>query len=234
MQAHGGTLFLDEIGDMPAAMQARLLRVLQERVVTPLGSSAAIPVNVRLICATHQRLRDLIQRKAFRDDLYYRLNGLTVRLPPLRDRSDVHEIVTRLLRAQGGPQWVLAPDVWQLMLDHPWPGNLRQLSNVLATAIAIAAPGTVIRTEHLPDDFLDDQDSADVGMAVAASPAMDAIPVRHTGAHQSLDDVATDAMQRALTRHRGNVSAAARELGVSRNTLYRKLPVLRTAMSPNT
>ena len=232
LQAHGGTLFLDEIGDMPAAMQARLLRVLQERAVTPLGSSATIPVNVRLICATHQRLRDLIQRKAFRDDLYYRLNGLTVRLPPLRDRSDVREIVTRLLRAQGGPQWALAPEVWQLMLDHRWPGNLRQLSNVLATAIAIAAPGTVIRGEHLPDDFLDDQDSADVGRAVAASPAIDVIPVRNTGAHQSLEDVATDAMQRALTRHRGNVSAAARELGVSRNTLYRKLPKTRLRSSP--
>ena len=235
LQAHGGTLFLDEIGDMPLAMQARLLRVLQERVVTPLGSGTSIPIDVRLICATHQRLRDLIVQKAFRDDLYYRLNGLTVRLPPLRDRSDVREIVTRLLRAQGGPDWSLSPDVWQLMLNHPWPGNLRQLSNVLATAIAIAAPEKLIRAEHLPDDFLDDLDPPAVATAAAVTAvgnAPGASPFRISGVHQSLDDVATDAMQRALARHRGNVSAAARELGVSRNTLYRNLPKTQLRSSP--
>ncbi len=224
LQAHGGTLFLDEIGDMPPAMQARLLRVLQERVVTPLGSSASIPVDVRLICATHQRLRDLIQKKTFRDDLYYRLNGLTVRLPPLRDRSDVKEIVTRLLLTQGGPQWTLAPDVWQLMLRHPWPGNLRQLSNVLATAIAITAPATEIQRTHLPDDFLDDANGLSAATAADSQPALPQIAV----ADGSLDHQATEAMQRALARHHGNVSAAARELGVSRNTVYRKLPASRS------
>lgn len=224
LQAHRGTLFLDEIGDMPFTMQARLLRVLQERVVTPLGSSTSIPVDIRLVCATHQRLRDLILRKTFRDDLYYRLNGLTVRLPPLRDRSDVREIVTRLLRAQGGPEWSLSPEVWQLMLNHPWPGNLRQLSNVLATAIAIAAPKREIRTEHLPDDFLDDRGASTIKDVHATTANALVTFTNCSGTHQSLDDVATDAMQRALARHRGNVSAAARELGVSRNTLYRKLP----------
>ena len=223
LQAHGGTLFLDEIGDMPSAMQARLLRVLQERVVTPLGSSASIPVDVRLICATHQRLRDLIQKKTFRDDLYYRLNGLTVRLPPLRDRTDVEEIVTRLLLTQGGTQWTLAPDVWQLMLSHPWPGNLRQLSNVLATAIAIAAPDTEIQREHLPDDFLDDAGHLRAATETDVQPALPQVAV----ADGSLDHQTTEAMQRALARHHGNVSAAARELGVSRNTLYRKLPASR-------
>ena len=226
LQAHGGTLFLDEIGDMPSAMQARLLRVLQERVVTPLGSSASIPVDVRLICATHQRLRELIQKKTFRDDLYYRLNGLTVRLPPLRDRTDVKEIITRLLLTHGGPQWLLAPDVWPLMLNHPWPGNLRQLSNVLATAIAIAAPDTEIRLEHLPDDFLDDAN--DVFAASTASVASPPAPPPVAVADGSLDQQATEAMQRALARHHGNVSAAARELGVSRNTVYRKLPASRS------
>lgn len=232
LQAHGGTLFLDEIGDMPLAMQARLLRVLQERVVTPLGSGASIPVDVRLICATHQRLRDLIVQKAFRDDLYYRLNGLTVRLPPLRDRSDVREIVTRLLRAQGGPEWSLSPEVWQLMLSHPWPGNLRQLSNVLATAIAIAAPEKQIRAEHLPDDFLDDLDTPDHSAISMAGASADANASGNSTVRQSLDDVATDAMQRALARHSGNVSAAARELGVSRNTLYRNLSKSQLRSSP--
>ncbi|MBC7711118.1 MAG: sigma-54-dependent Fis family transcriptional regulator [Rhizobacter sp.] len=222
LQAHGGTLFLDEIGDMPLTMQARLLRVLQERVVTPLGSSASIAVDIRLICATHQRLRDLIEHKQFRDDLYYRLNGLTVRLAPLRDRSDVKEIVSRLLLSLGGPQWTMTPDVWQQMLHHRWPGNLRQLSNVLATAVAIAGPNTLIELEHLPDDFLDGCDAEDG--ALISEPA----PHRSAGnseAHStSLDHLAAEAMHRALTRHGGNVSAAARELGVSRNTLYRRLP----------
>ena len=228
LQAHGGTLFLDEIGDMPSAMQARLLRVLQERVVTPLGSSASIPVDVRLICATHQRLRDLIQKKAFRDDLYYRLNGLTVRLPPLRNRTDVKEIVTRLLLTLGGPQWTLAPDVWRLMRCHPWPGNLRQLSNVLATAIAIATPDTVVQLEHLPDDFLDDIDSGRESLvALDKSDVVQSPQVGELVQDGSLDQLASEAMQRALTRHRGNVSAAARELGVSRNTVYRKLPTSR-------
>ena len=231
LQAHGGTLFLDEIGDMPLAMQARLLRVLQERVVTPLGSSASIPVDVRIICATHQRLRDLIQQKAFRDDLYYRLNGLTVRLPSLRSRSDVREIVTRLLLTHGGAQWTLSEHVWQLMLDHPWPGNLRQLSNVLATAVAIAAPDTQIRLEHLPDDFLDDAAESHRAPAVALVNVADA-PPNFAAADGSLNHLTTEAMQRALARHHGNVSAAARELGVSRNTLYRKVPASQKRPSP--
>ena len=223
LQANGGTLFLDEIGDMPSAMQARLLRVLQERVVTPLGSSASIPVDVRLICATHQRLRELIQQKVFRDDLYYRLNGLTVRLPPLRDRTDVREIVTRLLLTQGGAEWTLATDVWQLMLSHPWPGNLRQLANVLATAIAIATPDTQIRREHLPDDFLDDVADLPRALVATLTSVADA-PANSVEINGSLEHLATEAMRRALVRHHGNVSAAARELGVSRNTVYRKLP----------
>ena len=224
LQAHGGTLFLDEIGDMPLAMQARLLRVLQERVVTPLGSRASIPVDVRLICATHQRLRDLIQKKAFRDDLYYRLNGLTVRLPSLRDRTDVKDIVTRLLLTQGGAKWTLAANVWQLMLNHPWPGNLRQLSNVLATAIAIATPYTQIGLEHLPDDFLDDVAYSHRAPTATEFPEVIDAPLNAFGKGESLDRLATEAMQRALGRHHGNVSAAARELGVSRNTIYRRLP----------
>ena len=221
-EANGGTLFLDEIGDMPLPMQARLLRVLQERVVTPLGSNKSIAVDVRLVCATHKRLRELLKAHTFRDDLYYRLNGLTVRLPPLRERSDVREIVMRLLlsmNAQSGPSWQLAPDVWALMLRHPWPGNLRQLSNVLATAMAIAAPDAIIEREHLPDDFLDDiieRDGADVSASLVTLVASSA-PI-------SLDDMTVNAMQLALERHHGNVSATARELGVSRNTLYRKLP----------
>ena len=232
-QADGGTLFLDEIGDMPTAMQARLLRVLQDRVVTPLGGSKAIPVDIRLICATHHRLRDLITAKAFRDDLYYRLNGLTVRLPPLRERTDVRELVLRMHAALSGSKAGLSEDVLALMLNHRWPGNLRQLNNVLSTARAIAGPDADICREHLPDDFLDDvcEDAACEHLTVASTraPASGARLVNATNAERSthalssLDSVALTAIRRALDRHRGNVSAAARELGVSRNTLYRRL-----------
>ena len=228
-QADGGTLFLDEIGDMPIAMQARLLRVLQDRVVTPLGGSKSIPVDIRLICATHHRLRDLIAAKAFRDDLYYRLNGLTVRVPPLRERTDVRELVLRMHAALSGAKAGLSADVLMLMLNHRWPGNLRQLNNVLSTARAIAGPDAEICREHLPDDFLDDvcEDAANHHRADAMpSPpasASAAVAERSTSSLSSLDNVALTAIRRALDRHRGNVSAAARELGVSRNTLYRRL-----------
>ncbi len=231
-QADGGTLFLDEIGDMPSAMQARLLRVLQDRVVTPLGGSKAIAVDIRLICATHHRLRDLIAAKTFRDDLYYRLNGLTVRLPPLRERTDVRELVLRMHTSLSGTGARLSDDVLMLMLNHRWPGNMRQLNNVLSTARAIAGLDTQICREHLPDDFLDDvcEDAANnhraaVSLCVPASAGGTGGATSALATHSlaSLDNVALTAIRRALDRHRGNVSAAARELGVSRNTLYRRL-----------
>ena len=214
--ARGGTLFIDEVGELSPELQSRLLRPLEEQRL--------LELDVRIIATTHHSLIKLIEQNRFRDDLYYRLNGLTVRLPPLRDRADVKEIVTRLLLTQGGPQWTLAPDVWQLMLSHPWPGNLRQLSNVLATAIAIAAPDTEIQREHLPDDFLDDAENLSAATEADSQPAVPQVAV----ADGSLDHQATEAMQRALARHHGNVSAAARELGVSRNTVYRKLPASRS------
>ena len=179
---------------------------------------------MRLVCATHKRLRELLKAHSFRDDLYYRLNGLTVRLPQLRDCSDVRETVTRLLRSlksPEGPRWQLALDVLALMLRHPWPGNLRQLSNVLAAAVAIAAPCATIEREHLPDDFLDDiidRDGSDAAVSGQLATTVAA------SAPISVDDMTVNAMQKARERHRGNVSATARELGVSRNTLYCKLP----------
>ena len=221
VQADGGTLFLDEIGDMPPSMQARLLRVLQERVVTPLGGTKAIAVDVRLVCATHHRLRDLISQKLFRDDLYYRLNGLTVRVPPLRDRSDVREIITRLLCSLGGAEWQIAADVWSMMLNHGWPGNLRQLSNVLETAIAIAGPGHIIERAHLPDDFVDDLLASASDHPGNGDDA--AVSIASQASDTSLDAAALLAITRALDRNRGNISAAARELGISRNTLYRRM-----------
>ena len=218
-QANGGTLFLDEIGDMPVGLQARLLRVLQERVVLPLGSTKSIPVNVAVICATNRNLRDMIARGAFREDLYYRLNGLVVKLPPLRERDDLEVVVNRLLmtECEGQPRKVSA-EVMRMFKQHNWPGNFRQLSNLLRTAVVMLSDGEEeIGIEHLPDDFLEDL-SAALHQETAENVE------RVVSQMSTLEDVEATVISRSLKAHGGNVSATARALGVSRNTIYRKMP----------
>ena len=211
-QAHGGTLFLDEIGDMPLALQARLLRVLEERKVVPLGGARPVAVDVELVCATNHDLRKRIAEGLFREDLYYRLNGLVLKLPPLRERSDLDAIVAQMLSREGRR---VADDVLRLFRRHAWPGNLRQLASLLRTAALMAGDEDEIGVRHLPDDFLDD-------VALATSSA--AAPPERAEPGARLEDLALSAILRTLDAHDGNVSAAARALGVSRNTIYRKLP----------
>jgi transcriptional regulator of acetoin/glycerol metabolism len=222
LQANGGTLFLDEIGDMPLSLQARLLRVLQERVVTPLGSSKSIPVNLAVICATNRNLRELIAANLFREDLYYRLNGLVVKLPALRERSDLDVIVERLL-AETGDEGIccsVAPDIMALFRRHGWPGNFRQLSNLLRTAVVMAGDDRIIKLEHLPDDFLEDVQSE---QPLPASAIVSAAVAAANDGVGSLEDLAQAAVKKAFEASGGNVSATAKALGVSRNTVYRKL-----------
>jgi transcriptional regulator of acetoin/glycerol metabolism len=221
LQANGGTLFLDEIGDMPYGLQARLLRVLQERMVTPLGSGKSITVNVELICATNHNLRERIARGLFREDLYYRLNGLVVKLPPLRDRTDLETVVKKILATEAqDARYSVAPDVLQLFKQHKWPGNFRQLTNLLRTAVIMAGDEHEIGMRHMPDDFLDDIDTTQAQQASASTGQMMA-----TGAN--LEEMAHSVILRSLQAHGGNVSATARALGVSRNTIYRKVPNLK-------
>lgn len=157
LQANGGTLFLDEIGDMPISLQARLLRVLQERVVTPLGSQKSIPVNLQVICATHRNLRDQIAAGQFREDLYYRLHGLVVRLPALRERTDLQRIIQRILENEShNPRIRVSSEVMNAFTTHAWPGNIRQLTNILRTASVMTDERETIEWDHLPDDFLDE------------------------------------------------------------------------------
>ncbi len=217
LQANGGTLFLDEIGDMPLGLQARLLRVLQERMVTPLGSAKSIAVNVELICATNQNLRERMAKGLFREDLYYRLNGLVVKLPPLRERTDLETVVNKILASvSDGPRYTVAEPLLQLFRRHKWPGNFRQLTNLLRTAVIMAGDAHQIGMEHMPDDFLDDIDN---GMGAAGA--------QHAGTGAHLEDLAHSAILKSLQEHGGNVSATARALGVSRNTIYRKMPHLK-------
>jgi sigma-54 dependent transcriptional regulator, acetoin dehydrogenase operon transcriptional activator AcoR len=237
VQANGGTLFLDEIGDMPLALQAHLLRVLQERQVVPLGSNKAMAVDVAIVCATHRNLREMIAAQTFREDLYYRLNGLAVRLPALRERSDLAALAELIVLREAQRSLTLSPEVAELLARCAWPGNVRQLFNVLRTACVMAAGERTIRREHLPDDFLDDlrtqrmPDSAPgqrraeaAPLAAAASAAIEPAPTPAQAAvGHSLDDIEIDAIRRALDAAGGNISEAAKRLGISRNTIYRKL-----------
>ncbi|WP_010173091.1 sigma-54-dependent Fis family transcriptional regulator [Pseudomonas sp. PAMC 25886] len=204
-KADKGTLFLDEIGDMPLPTQARLLRVLQERCVQPVGSSELFPVDLRIISATNRSLREQVQLGRFREDLYYRIGGLTLELPPLRERTDKQALFKQLWQQHREPtQWAgLSNEVLALFEQHPWPGNLRQVSSVLQVALAMAEEQP-IRAEHLPDDFFVDLNG------VVPEPSA-----------ERLDD-GMDLTQR-LKAAGGNISHLARELGVSRNTLYKRL-----------
>jgi len=223
LQANGGTLFLDEIGDMPLSLQARLLRVLQERMVTPLGSSKSITVNVELICATNRNLRDQIAKGLFREDLYYRLNGLVVRLPPLRERTDIEVVVEKILILEStGGRYSVAPEIMALFKKHNWPGNFRQLTNLLRTAIVMAGDECQIQRQHLPDDFLDDIES----IAASVPENLVQLPVSGTGGNH-LEQVEMALIQQSLDGNNGNVSATARALGVSRNTIYRKIQMFK-------
>lgn len=220
-EANGGTLFLDEIGDMPLSLQARLLRVLQERVVTPLGSTKSISVNVDLICATNKNLREQITKGEFREDLYYRLNGLVVKLPPIRERTDLETVINKILalESKSGAHTV-APEIMALFQRHNWPGNFRQLTNLLRTAIVMAGDSPEIRKEHLPDDFIDD---------VEMTPSIVAIDNgdRFVPEGRNLEEMEISVVKQSLETHSGNVSAAARALGVSRNTIYRKMATIK-------
>ena len=207
-KADKGTLFLDEIGDMPLPTQARLLRVLQERCVQPVGSSELFPVDIRIISATNRSLREQVQLGRFREDLYYRIGGLTLELPPLRERSDKQALFKRLWEQHREPtQWAgLSDEVLELFSRHPWPGNLRQVSSVMQVALAMAEEQPV-RPEHLPDDFF-----VDLEMEPVEAPE----PV-------GVDLNDAQALNRELKAAGGNISHLARRLGVSRNTLYKRL-----------
>ena len=224
-EAHGGTLFLDEIGDMPLAMQARLLRVLQERQVNPLGGGQSVAVDFALLCATHRDLREEAQAGRFRSDLYYRINGLTVQLPALRERSDFQALTERLLAEINPRRDVhLLPGLLARLRQYAWPGNLRQFANALRTASAMLDPHeSCIDWQHLPDDLMQDL-STELAGAVPETPPP---TMQSTVVVQDLAQLTQAAIHRVLEQSDGNMSQAARRLGISRQTLYRKVKLIR-------
>ncbi len=208
-RAHRGTLFLDEIGEMPMAVQSRLLRVLQERVVTPLGSTEVYPVDIKLISATNRALKTEVKDGRFRQDLYYRISGLNIELPPLRKRHDKVKLIAYLHArlSQEEPSPPLSDTMLALLEKHPWPGNMRQLAHTLKVGMAMA-DGDELEEWHLPDDFFDD---------LMMSPP--------ESTEVSVDSVATEPLEqlipRLLSEYKGNVSQTAKAAGVSRNTVYK-------------
>jgi len=208
-QADGGTLFLDEIGDMPLALQTRLLRVLEDRMVVPIGGEPQA-VNVRIISATHRDLLERVRDGSFREDLYYRLNGLEIALPALRERSDKSQLLDFLLAQEAGDQQVsLDGPARQALLDFHWPGNVRQLRNVLRTLAALCDDGR-IGLEDVP------------AMIRQGRPAPVPAAVEEAGEYP-LDDAERLALLNVLEQQRWHMTHTAEQLGVSRNTLYRKL-----------
>ncbi|SFN95668.1 Transcriptional regulator of acetoin/glycerol metabolism [Pseudomonas sp. NFACC24-1] len=204
-QADGGTLFLDEIGDMPLALQTRLLRVLAEGEVAPLGASRRKAVDIQVICATHHDLETLVTAGEFREDLYFRLGGARFQLPPLRERSDRLALINRILAEESalcGGTVQLSSAALECLLGYHWPGNVRQLRHVLRYACAVCE-ASVVQLSHLPES-LHRADAVDHGPEPSASPERQAL----------LD---------ALVRHRWKPTAAARALGISRATLYRRV-----------
>ncbi len=217
-KAHKGILFLDEIGEMPLSAQSRLLRVLQERVVTPVGSTESVPVDILLVTATNRPLATRIDHGEFRADLYYRINGLCVELPALRHRADRRQLIQAIYdrHRDPGQSDTLSPRVLSALENHPWPGNIRQLVNVLRVAIAIA-DGEDLQIWHLPEDFLAEFEASAV--EVTQEPVPDTVdPANGT---QPADPLARTLQ--VYHKCTGNISQAARELAISRNTLYKRL-----------
>jgi DNA-binding NtrC family response regulator len=211
-EANGGSVFFDEVAELSPALQAKLLRVLQEREVKPLGSSQRIPVDVRVLSATNRDLDQLMRTGVFRHDLYYRLNVVTVHIPPLRERpDDILPLAGHLLRqaATRAEKEVdrIAPDAARALLAYDWPGNVRQLENVMERAVALCRGDRIEQTD-LPAALLH-RDPADVAAAAAEG--------------LTLAQLEQSFIRHVLEQEQGNKSRAAQRLGLDRKTLYRKL-----------
>ncbi len=214
--AQGGTLFLDEVGEMPLSLQAKLLRVLQERELRPVGGTRARPVDVHLVAATNRQLRAEIAAKRFRADLYYRLAVFPITVPPLRERpEDVLPLCTHFLSLHGAregkPGCTLTAEATSLLLAHGWPGNVRELENEVQRALALAEPGEALGARHFSERL------GSVLEPIEAVGIADE-PLRHT-----MGRIEAWLIRRALDAHGGRRAATARKLGVTREGLYKKM-----------
>ena len=205
-QAEGGTLFLDEIGDMPLLLQSRLLRVLQDKEVAPLGGGQVRKADFVAICATNRDLKAMVDAGTFRADLYFRIAQFTLRLPSVAELPDRHAIIESLWAGLDTGNGPLSETVLDRLASYDWPGNLREMANALRTAAALADPGQRVTLADLPTAIIQARSSS--------------APLMPSG---DLGELTEAAMRRAVDLNRGNLSAAARALGIDRSTLYRRL-----------
>ena len=217
-QASGGTLFLDEIGDMPLAMQIKLLRVLQERTVTRLGGEQSIAVNFRLICATHRDLRKLVEQGGFREDLFYRVNVVHLRIPPLRERPEdilwyAHRFLREVAQQNGGLQKVLSAGAEKALLNHLWPGNVRELRHCIERAYVLT-PGKTLDPQVLFDE---EQACAECGVGV------NCVGVDQPTLTNCLEECERQYLLQELTRHDWHMNKTASAIGISRKNLWERL-----------
>lgn len=219
LQSSGGTLFLDEIGDMPVALQTRLLRVLEEREVVPLGSETPVSVDLNVISATHADLAERVKDGSFREDLYYRLNGITLTLPAVRERTDKHDLLRLIvaLEHNGDIEVTIAEDALDAMMRYSWPGNIRQMRNVVRTALALC-DDLIIGLADLPPEIA--YPNAQTAGVIPEHGTTEQPPL--AGANP-LDSAEHCALLSALDENRWNISQTATQLDMSRNTLYRKM-----------
>ncbi len=213
--AMGGTIFLDEIGELPLAMQAKLLRVLESGDIRRVGDNQTFHVDVRVICATHRDVETMVETGAFREDLMFRINAFEIHVPALRDRMEDVMPLARHLYLRHRPEHasvaeVFAPETIAVFKQHPWPGNVRELANVVEHA-TILCDHPPILPEHLPRHFGDKRAKREVKATVSTANPL------------SLREMESLAVQEAIQRHQGNKPAAAEELGISLKTLYNKL-----------
>jgi two-component system response regulator HydG len=215
VQARGGTVLLDEVGDMPLALQPKILRVLQERKVRPLGSTTEVAIDVRVIAATNRDLEGAIEEKRFREDLYFRLNVIHIPLPPLRARaSDVLPLAQHMLETfatrSGKAIAGIAPAAAQKLLAYNWPGNVRELQNCIERAVAFARFDQIL-VDDLPEKL---RDYRPTNVLVVGDDPAELVP---------MEEIERRYVLRVLAAAQGNKAAAARILGFERKTLYRKL-----------
>ncbi|MCB2051055.1 MAG: sigma-54-dependent Fis family transcriptional regulator, partial [Novosphingobium sp.] len=243
-EAEGGTIFLDEIGELPLDTQVKLLRVLQQKEVEPVGANRPVPVNVRIISATNRDLRKEVAEGRFREDLFFRLNVLQIEMPPLRNRyQDIPALaahfIERFCANEGGIPKELSPHTEEALLAYPWPGNVRQLENVINRAMVLSE-GNVLDIEDLPGLAL----SSDISPTTAANSVFDhkaedlseehflekdTPSIRmtgHEGHFKTLDTIEREAMAIALEHFNHNITQAAKALGMAKSTFYKKMKPL--------
>ncbi|ABA88156.1 sigma-54-dependent transcriptional regulator, AcoR family [Syntrophotalea carbinolica DSM 2380] len=225
VQSNGGTLFLDEIGDMPTSLQPRLLRVLAEKEITPLGGASPIPVRLNVICATHRNIRDMVAEGSFREDLFYRLKGISFVLPPLRQRTDLAQLIRLALAIEANTEIgaiAIDEEALNLLTRYDWPGNIRQLRNVLRYALAMSDGDGIISTS-LPEEVTDPELTALLPPMETSAPEKMQSAAQEEHSWSPMEQAEIALILDALKKHQWQVIKAAKEIGIGRSTMYRKM-----------